>query len=388
MINFNKQVTKYIFFGLLTIPRGIILSLSLIIIPIYLYENNIPFHIISLIVGISSAPWVIKFFSGWIVDYYSKLGRKIFVIIGGVICSISLCTIIFFDPEISLIPFVLLLISTNIGLIFLDTSKSAWLIDISEKKELGKINGIMFSFQFFIMALISLLLSILSNVIHYTAAFILSGICILFISIIPHFFDETIIKKTISQKTLFLDLLKEQKTRTISFFAFISSITGGIIILTIPLYVKDVYQFDIGQIGLLSVLFLLSRASGSLLSGIMADRYERKISIFLFILISIVLYPFFTILNSWECIYFLYCIIGFFLGGIQSIMSTIFMDDSKNLISATNYSMYASFFNVGRLSGEIVSGFFIISIGFSKVFLLCSWFLGVSLIILYFLRIK
>ncbi len=388
MLNLNKQFTKYIFFGLLNIPRGIILSLSLIIIPIYLYENNIPFHIISLIVGISSAPWVIKFFSGWIIDHYSKLGRKIFIITGGIISSFSLCTIILFDPDLFLIPFILLLITTNIGLIFLDTSKSAWIIDISQKNERGKINGVMFSFQFFIMAISSITLSFLSDAINYNAAFIVSAICILFISIIPYFFNEAIIKKAINQKILFLEILKEQKTRTISFFAFISSITGGVIILTIPLYVKDVYQFDIGQIGLLSVLFLLSRAGGSLLSGIMADRYKRKISIFLFIFTSIIFYPFFIILNSWEGIYFLYCIIGFLLGGIQSIMSTIFMDDSKNLISATNYSMYASFFNVGRLSGEIVSGFFIISLGFSRVFLLCSWFFGISLVILYFLRIN
>ena len=388
MLNLNKQLIKYIFFGLLNIPRGIILSLSLIIIPIYLYENNIPFYSISLIIGISSAPWIIKFLSGWIIDYYTKLGRKIFITVGGLVSSISLSILIFFDPEIFLIPFVLLLIISNVGLIFLDTSKSAWIIDISQKNERGKINGIMFSFQFFIMAFCSLTLSYLSNVIHYNASFISSGIIILVISIIPIFFNESKFKKTINQKMLFLEILKEQKTRKISFFSFFSSITGGIIILTIPLYVKDVYQFDIGQIGLLSVLFLTLRASGSLLSGFMADKYGRKISIFLFILISIIFYPFFIILNSWEGIYFIYCIIGFLLGGIQSIMSTIFMDDSKNEISATHYSMYASFFNIGRLSGETLSGFLIFSIGFPRVFLICSWFFGISLILLYYLRIN
>jgi MFS family permease len=386
MFDLDKRLTKYIFFGFLNFPKGILLTLTLIIIPIYLYEKSIPIHIITIIVGLVSFPWIIKIVWGWIIDHYISFGRKIFIIIGGTISSLSLCAITLFDPETFLFLFVFFLFTSHIGLLFLDTAKTAWAIDIIDKNERGKINGIMFSFQFLIMAISTLFLSFISKIIHYNFAFILSGILILSFSMYTYFFNEGKKEKKVQQIKTLVTELKKNHIRLISLFALITPITGGIIILTAPLYIKDIFQFDIGQIGIFSVLFLLLRAIGSFSGGWAADRYGRKISSAIFLSASIILFPFFTILDSWEGLFILYSTIGFFLGGIQTTMSTIFMDSSNKEIAATHYSMYASFFNIGRLTGETFSGIFIISFGFSRVFLICAWIFGISLWLLFFLR--
>jgi len=52
------------------------------------------------------------------------------------------------------------------------------------------------------------------------------------------------------------------------------------------------------------------------------------------------------------------------------------------------YAMSEGISNAGRLLGEISVGTFIVTLGFSSIYLLISWFSVLSLLILYFSRLK
>ena len=389
MIDVNKSIIKYLLFGILNIPKGIQLAISLIIIPIYLFEKGIPLHITTLIVGIVIIPWVIKFIWGWVVDYYIQFGRKQFILIGGIFSSICLFILAFIDPAITLEPFVITLFFSNICLSFFDIATTAWAIDISHMDERGKINSVMFTSQFILMAAGSTLFSSIARTFDYSLVFIISGTFILLITLFSIFFKEP--KKSIKNKNQTSIIINEFKSKTIqliSTFAIISSISGGLIILVVPLHMRVNLQLDIAQIGAISSIFLLTRALGSLSGGAISDIYGRKKSLSLFIGSSIFFFPLFIISRSLETLIINYGIVGFLLGGCQSAISTVFMDAANKKISATHYSIFASLFNMGRWIGETLVGTFIIIIGFNRIFLYSGWIFGLSILILYFIKLK
>lgn len=388
MIEFHNQLIKYIFFGILSIPRGLYLTISLVILPVYLYDNGISVEIVTLTVGIVTIPWIIKFVYGAIIDHYTSRGRRIFVILGGISSSISLFLLTFNDPTGSIIPIAVLLLFGNSGLLFLDVAQSAWAIDITEKKQRGKLNGIVFGSYFLTMAVSSLILGLIANNLGYSIVFILVGIIVLLTSIFTIFFDE--IKKPKKEKTPRLKLiqLKKDYLHLISVFALVSSIGGGLLVLIVPLDMRISLDLDIASIGLLSSFFLVSRAVGSVAGGAISDIQGQKRSLALFIGASTILAPAFILSTSFETMGIIYALFGFLIGGYHSITSAVFMDISKKETCATNYSLYASIFNTGRLIGEIGSGSLIILMGFSKIYLIIGWFSLLTLLVLYFSRIE
>jgi len=84
MIDITKRsYLKYPLFGSLYFSEGLGFSLQLVIIPIYLVEMGVSLPIATLVAGIVSIPWMIKFVWGGIVDYFIRFGRKRFILLGG-----------------------------------------------------------------------------------------------------------------------------------------------------------------------------------------------------------------------------------------------------------------------------------------------------------------
>lgn len=388
MIEIKNQTTKYFFFGILAIPRGLYLTLSLIIFPVYLYDQGVSIELVTLIVGLVTAPWVLKFLLGSIIDRYAMYGRKIFIILGGISSSLSLFGLGLTNHIFSVLHLVGLLLFGSIGLLFLDIAQTAWAIDITDRTERGKINGIMFGSYFLTMAICSSSLGLIAKETGYLSAFIVSGIIILLTSLFTVFFNED--KKTRFRKREALSFarLKKEYVHLITVFSLISAIGGGLLILVAPLFMRINLEFDIAEIGLISSLFLVSRAIGSVMGGSISDKYGRKTSLALFIVSSLILAPVFIITRTLETMGILYATFGLLLGGYQSITSAVFMDISHKETCATQYSVYASIFNAGRFLGEISAGTFIVMFGFQRIYLLISWLSFLSLLVLYFSKVK
>ena len=131
MIDISKRsFLKYPLFGSLYFSEGIGFSLQLVIIPVYLVEMGASIPVATLVAGIASVPWIVKFLWGGIVDYFVRFGRKRFILLGGLLAVFGLLLLAFIDPAVALIPFAVILFLTRIGTAFFDVSADAWAIDI------------------------------------------------------------------------------------------------------------------------------------------------------------------------------------------------------------------------------------------------------------------
>jgi PAT family beta-lactamase induction signal transducer AmpG len=369
--------------------EGIDIAVVTVIIPIYFTELGISLPIISFIVGFSALPWAIKFIWGGIVDYFISFGRRRFIIVGGILGAIGFFLLAFIDPLIALVPFTFLMFIGHVGIAFLDVSADAWAIEISREDERGKINGAMFAGQFVGLTVGSTLLAIIANIYGYNTAFITSGLIIILIIIYPLFLKYTISSK--KRQKVGSSLVREFKKKTtqlVALFAPFSAISAGFLLFAIPIYLKIRLNLDIAQIGLITGIFPIMVAVGSLIGGGISDKFGRKTSLYIFIGLSILFSALLIVGASWQILAFIYGVVGFFQGGYTTVTSAMCMDITNPRLGATQFSLLMSLFNVGEMAGAMVAGSLVVILGFERLFLYCGWIFGPSLLILYLIQLK
>lgn len=390
MIDIAKSTSsKYLLFGSLYFIQGIILAIGQLIIPVYLVEKGFPVPLITLVAGIILIPWSIKFFWGAFIDYYIRFGRKIFVIIGGVQFAAGLFAAACIDPGELLILFVIFLFFSVSGVVLLDVATDAWAIEACLETERGKISGSMFAGQHAGRASGFIFLAFLAHAVSYGFSFVIAAIIILLITGYVFFFQEA--RVAVPSEKMGASLLHEFKKKTtqyISVFSLIVLISSGILTLAIPLYLKIVFHLDITQMGLMFALFPIVTAVGSLAGGGMADRYGRRIVLFLFISLSVVFSALLIFASGWELLVVLYGMINFLYGGYQTTIFAIFMDVTNPRLGGVQFSILTGIGNTGSTIGETMSGSLVSLLGFDRVFLYAAWFLGPVLVMVYFLRLN
>jgi PAT family beta-lactamase induction signal transducer AmpG len=385
----RKSWHKYFLFGSMYFSEGLQTSFAGVIIPIYLLDRGLSLPLATLVAGIGTAPWWLKFIFGSTTDYFCKFGRKPFIIIGGLLGASSLFVLIFIDPFVSLIPFALLLFLSNLGITYIDVSCDGWAIQISKKEERGKINGAMTAGLSTGMIVGTPLFASIAQTYGYGMSFLAGGCIILVIMIYPFLVRKV---KILKERPKIASLLKEEfkirTTQQVTLFSMIMGITSGLVIYLIPLYMKTILNLDIGQIGLIMTIYPITLVIGSLFSGTMADRWGRKIILFIVISATIVCYPALLFANTWQIFAVIFGVCGFFDGGWGVGMGTLMMDVSNPKIGATQFSILTSLYNFGETGIGSISGSLVVSLGFGRMFLLSSWMSGPALIILYFIRPK
>ena len=171
-------------------------------------------------------------------------------------------------------------------------------------------------------------------------------------------------------------------------FYIFTGISIGILLFVIPLYMKTILLMDIGQIGLITTIYPITTVIGSLFGGALADRWGRKMVLFIFISAGIVSYPVLIYTNTWQIFAILYGVCGFFDGGYGAAGNALTMDVCNPKIGTTQYSIMCSIANFGTYGTGSISGSLIVLLGFGRMFLLSSWICGPALLMLYFFRPK
>jgi MFS family permease len=385
----RKSWHKYFLFGSLYFAEGLQASLTIVIIPIYLLDKGFSLPVVTLVAGIGGAPWYLKFVFAPLTDYFYQFGRKPFIIAGGLLGALSLFVLIYIDPLISLIPFTLFLFLSHLGTINLDVSCDGWAIQISKEKERGKINGAMTAGLFTGMAVGDFGLALIAQAYGYGISFLTGGSIILVIMIYPFFVKEV---KILKEHPKIVSLVKEEfKKRTTQFVALYSIVIGigtGLLLFVIPLYMKTILQMDVGQIGLVTTIYPITLVVGSLLGGALADRWGRKMVLFIFIIPCIVFSAALIYANTWQILAVIYGAIGFLVGGQWAVGCALMMDVTNPKIGATQYSIFTSLCNFSETGMGTISGSLVVLLGFGRVFLYSAWSLGPALLILYFIRPK
>jgi len=390
MIDINKKsLHKYILFVSLYFAEGLQGTLATIIIPIYLLDKGFTLPIVTLVAGVAMAPWYLKFVIGPTTDYFYKLGRKPFIIIGGLLGAISLFVLIFIDPLIFLIPFILFLFLSHLGIAYMDVSCDGWAIQISKENERGKINSAMWAGSFTGVAFGTSVIASIAQFYGYGISFLVAGSIILVLMIYPFLVKEVkILEKRPKITSLLKQEFKKRNTQLFTFNCAILGISSGLVIFLIPLYMKTILQLNIGQIGLITTIYPITLVIGSLLSGFLVDRFGRKLILFIVIILDLIFYPALIFTSNWQIFAILYGLCGFFDGGWVIAIGTMQMDVSNPKIGATQFSILTSIYNFGETGIGSISGSLVVMIGFYRMFLISSWLSGPALLILYFIRSK
>ena len=385
----QRSFYKYLLFGSLYFSEGLIMAIGFVIIPVYFVEKGLSLELAGLVIGVIGIPMTIKFVWGGIVDYFYRLGRKFFIILGGLLMVFGLFIVIFMDPTIALIPFAFFLFIAVCGLGFLDVSSDAMAIEIGKEEELGKINGSMFAGQFIGMAVGSSVLAAIAQFYGYQMAFLAGGLIVILIILFPLAIKEA--KKRIKREKiakLLIGEFKKKQTQILASFASLININRGLLFIVIPIYMKVFLNLEIAQIGLIVAIYPISSALGSIVGGTTADKWTRKRTLYLFSIISIVFLVLLLLADTWVNLAVIYGIIGFLQGGYISVYCAILMNATNPKIGATQFSILTSLGNAGMLAGETVSGAFITVFGFTRTFLYSAWFFGPALIVLHFIKEK
>lgn len=390
MIDITKRsFLKYPLFGSLYFSEGLGFSLQLVIIPVYLVEMGVSLPVATLVAGVASVPWMIKFIWGGIVDYFIRFGRKRFIIIGGFLAVAGLILLAFIDPVVALIPFVIILFLTRIGTAFFDVSADAWAIEISREDERGKINAAIIAGTFAGMAIGSSLFGAIAKIFGYSYVFLTAALLVILIIIFPFVVKEVKIAKT-RQKIgkLLVGEFKKKTTQLVAIFAPVFAINSGVLMFLIPLYMKTALHLDIAQIGLIAAIFPATKVVGAIVGGTMTDRWGRKNTLYIFIGIGVFFSASLIFANTWQILAILYGMIGFLQGGSFTAFSAMLMDITNPKIGATQFSILTSLANFGEMGSGAMSGSFVAILGFSRVFLYSAWALGPALLLLYFIKLK
>ena len=390
MLDITKsKKSKYLLFSSLYFSQGIILTIGYLILPLYLIEKGFSLPIATLVIGIVMIPWSVKFFWGGVVDYYARLGRKIFIIIGGFQFAFGLFAAAFIDPAISLTLFAFFIFLSVSGIVLLDVALDAWAIETSEENERGKISGAMFAGQRIGRGLSSFLFGYIAYNFGYNYVFVVSSIIIVILTLFSFMFkDIKIIKKSKKIGTVLKNEFKKKKTQLISIFALLLFVGMGVIGLAVPLYFKIIFQLDVAQIGLISSIYPMMVAAGSLVGGGMADKFGRKITCYIFIISSIFFIALFIYDINLEFVIAIFYIVGFLFGAYLTVNFAMMMDITNPKAGATQFSILTSLANSGSIIGETASGSMVALFGFGRTFLFSAWFLGPALLVLYFIKLK
>jgi len=391
MIDISKHPNlKYILFGNIYFANGIQGAIGMILLIVYFTEKDISIATATMVAGVASIPFTFKFLFGPLTDRFIKIGRKSFVIIGGIIAGLALFPLAFIDPTVSLLPFTLFLFISVIGIVILDVAADAWAIQVTEVHEHGKINSAMFGSMFGGVTIGVIFLSQVAKFYSYNLIFVIGSFIILLTMILPLIVKkETIVKKRPKIGKLLIKEFRKKNTIIISLFGFLAAMNFGILLFIIPEYMMNVLKLDVGQIGLMSSLFYIGVIIGTIIGGFMADKWGRKKILALFLFGSIITSSLLILADTWMILAIIYPIIGFLQGGaFFSALMALFMDITNPKIGGTQYSILTSIGNLGDYSIGIISGSLLVLLGYQRFFLYAAWVVGPALLVLYFVNEK
>ena len=379
---------RYLLFLSLYLCEGLYIAIITIIIPLFLLENDIPLPIITLVTGIGWSPWALKFISGGICDYFITIGRKKFIIIGGLIGAICLLILSFINPSSYIILFTLILFIGHFGIIFLDVSIDAWAIEAIDNEELGRVNAAINIGQLVGISLGAPILALVSQIISFNFAFLITGLIIIPISLFPFAFKEIEHKKIARIPGMLLDEIKKRKTQLVTIFGFFIFISPGILTGISVVFASTKLGLSTMEIGILGAALLIFIIPGSWFGGYLADKYGRKKTLYIFIIPALLLTILLIFIDNVISFILLAGLIYFFWNGIRAANDSMLMEITNENIAATEFSVINSFVNAGQVGAGAVAGSIVVLLGFDNVFILSGILYIIPLLILYFIRIK
>jgi MFS family permease len=248
----------------------------------------------------------------------------------------------------------------------------------------------MFTGLFVGMSFGSFLFTQIASSIGFSAVFLVAGFLVLIIILFPLSVKE--IKRKIKRKKISRVLITEFKKKNVlifSLFAPVATISGGLLLIIIPLYMKNVLMLSVAQVGMIAAIFPITNIFGSLMWGILSDSMGRKSTIYIILSLSIISSAAYILADTWIILSIFYGISGFLFGGLYSSIAALAMDVTNKRIAATQFSIFMGLLNVGEVGiGNGLAGLMLDTLGYSRVFLYSALLYGVAILIVFTLKTK
>jgi MFS family permease len=364
--------------------QGIDQSLFAVIIPIYLISiiGVLDAAALAFLGSIISLPWIFKIFYGMLGDKIGtkKLGRRRPWIIGSVsfagILWIILGTPQLFTTENAIALFTIMGILIFLGVSFGDTIIDGLMLDITPKEKLGRTSGFNWGFRSIgaIAGGPSLAFFVVSGLLDVPSLFIIIGILTIISSLLtlfikePKFYPE--VKLRTNLKNMFNNK-RDWKTFLFSLFAAIVDSVGILIIsifiliqtgllestgtsLSLPNDDISIYLYN----GYITIIVSIGVILGSILGGQIADRFTRKLSVYMAYIVTTTSLLLMMLPVTWSILLVISVFVGCAIGWRHSSYAAVATQISKKHpeMDSTFYSLCNAFANLGSTIGLVFTG--------------------------------
>lgn len=378
---------KYILFTSLYFSEGLYQALILIVTPIYLIEKGISLPLVTLIAGIGYLPWGLKFVWGGIIDFFHKHGRKKFAVVGTIAGAFGFFILSLIDQSFSIIFFTLFLLLGYVGIGFLDSAADAWAIDISKKEERGKINCSMIIGKWVGQYIGALIIISIAVSFGYSISFLVSGLLVLVLVIVPisvKYEDRKIHQLRIWK--LIRTEFKKITTKLTTLYFLIIVLQHALFFTFLVLYLKVVLDLDDTYIGILFALWLVVVVPGSIIGGVLSDKFGRKRPLYFFLVLVLIFSITPIFLSDFIHLIINFSILLFFLNGVISGNWAMIMDIINPKISASQHEIICSIVNFGSIIIGSATGTLFVVLGADNIFILVALLTLLSIMILYTIK--
>jgi DHA1 family purine base/nucleoside efflux pump-like MFS transporter len=270
-----------------------------------------------------------------------------------------------------------------VGIGFLDTATDAWAIDISRVDERGKINSSMIIGSWIGQYLGALLIIIIGISFGYNFSFIVSGVIILFFVIFPlsvKYQDRKISELKI-WPLIKQEFSKSVTRRTVLYF-FVIPLHHALYFTMLVIYLKTFLKLDDMFIGVLYALWLVAVIPGSFIGGYLADKYGRKIPLYIFLTCLFIVSVIPIFISDFYALIFNFSLLMFFMNGVIAANWALVMDIINPKISASEHEVICSIVNMGTIIIGSATGALIVLLGFNNLFIISGIIIILSLLLL------
>jgi len=361
-------------FGSLYFAQGMLMSYFLTFNILYLGDAGYSPGEVGIFQAILAIPFVLKILLGMLSDGVSLLGlghRKPYIALGllGQIITMGIAPFISVENGLSLFAGVALVASISMALY--DTCTDGLALDSTPEEERGQIQGVMVGAR----AAGILLMLVVGGAVVQAFGWQWVFFLITLISLIPLGIlfstglredPESVGRREKFQWSAFRSFGSQQVV-LLAVLGFTYSVALDGVLTFLSDYLREIYQIDIGNIGLLVALSMVGRILGALTNSWITDRIGDKKNLLVAIGLGTVGCLGLAINAGVGGIGVFGFIFGLAYGYFTAVFAAVAMRLSNPRIAASMFAIFMMFINLGTVGGQVIGGQIMERFGFTTM---------------------
>ncbi len=358
-----KETTRIGLFGSLYFSQGMLMSYFLTFNILYLGDAGYSAGEVGIFQAILAIPFVLKILLGMLSDGVNLFGlghRKPYIALGLVGQIIAIGIAPFVSVEDGLTRFALVALIASISMALYDTCTDGLALDSTPEEGRGKIQGVMVGAR----AAGILLMLVVGGVIAQKFGWQWVFFVISLISVIPLIvlFSTGLREKpeAAGRREKFhwsaFKSFGSPQVILLALMGFVYAIALDGVLTFLSDYLREIYEIEIGNIGLLVALSMVGRILGALSNSWLTDRIGDKRSLLVAIGLATVGCLGLSVSTGIGWIGVFGLIFGLAYGYYNAVYAAVAMRLSNARIAASMFAIFMMFINLGTVGGQVIGG--------------------------------